>query len=68
MGRFVEKKKANQDIRDRMKIGGIRQWEVAARIGVDEFRFSRILRSELDADDRDLIERAIRELEREAQV
>ena len=67
MGKIQEKIKANQDIRDRMKRGGIKQWEVAERIGIDEFRFSRILRTELDADDREMIEGAIRELENEVE-
>ena len=67
MGKIQEKVRANQDIRDRMKRGGIKQWEVAEQIGIDEFRFSRILRTELDADDREMIEGAIRELENEVE-
>ena len=60
--------KANSDLRDQMKKHKIQQWRVAEAIGIDEFRFSRLLRQEVDQNDRENILAAIDKLKKETVV
>lgn len=56
---------ANEEIRICAKDAGVRFWEIAERIGVNEFSFSRSLRHELPESQREKICAAICEIARE---
>ena len=45
-------RKANQDIRDALKISGVKLWELAEKVGLSPNYFSTKLRRELDDDDK----------------
>lgn len=47
--------KPNNDIRKRAKDRGVKLWEIAARIGVNDGNFSRKLRKELSQDEKQAI-------------
>ena len=57
----------NKQIRDAAKHAGIHLWQVADRYGVNDGNFSRKLRKELPASERDKILEIIAELARENQ-
>lgn len=46
---------ANKEIRDAAKVSGVRLWQVAHCMGVTDATFSRKLRFELPAEERDRI-------------
>lgn len=57
---YTEKNKnKNKEVRAAMENADLYQWEVAERIGVSDSTFSRMLRHELPAEQKDEILRAI---------
>lgn len=58
---------ANKEIRDAAKEAGICLWQVAEKLGVSDGNFSRKLRRELPAEDREKVLSIIRELSQENQ-
>lgn len=58
---------ANKEIRDAAKEAGICLWQVAEKLGVSDGNFSRKLRRELPAEDREKVLSIIRELSQEKQ-
>ena len=54
----------NQEIRDQIKAAGLKQWEVARKLGVAESTFIRWLRDELSEEQRTAIFKAIEDLKR----
>lgn len=58
------------DIKDRIRKSGFRQWEIAEKLNINEFVFSRLLRrpEKLSKDKIDLINKAIEELKIERNV
>ena len=56
---------ANKEIRDAAKEAGICLWQVAEKLGVSDGNFSRKLRRELMAEDREKVLSIIRELSQE---
>ncbi|EGO7769183.1 hypothetical protein P0E66_13735 [Enterococcus faecalis] len=54
--------KANQEIRDRIFMNRLRNWEVAEKIGISDSRFCVWLRTELTSDRKTRVEKAIDEL------
>ncbi|MCM1991332.1 hypothetical protein [Oceanirhabdus seepicola] len=55
-------KKRNKEIRQRMDEKNVRQWQVAEAYGMDEGKFSRMMRHELEGETRMLILTIIEEL------
>lgn len=55
----------NKEIREAAKQSGIRLWQIAERLGVNDGNFSRKLRRELPQEEREKIMGIIAELERE---
>ena len=53
----------NQDIRKAIGGAGLKQWQVADALGIDDSNFSRMLRKELPDDVKEKILNAIKELE-----
>ena len=53
---------ANVEIRKAVKQAGVRLWQVAERVGVNDGNFSRKLRRELPTEERDKILEIINEL------
>lgn len=58
---------ANKEIRDAANEAGICLWQVAEKLGVSDGNFSRKLRRELPAEDREKVLNIIRELSQEKQ-
>lgn len=58
---------ANKEIRDAAKEAGVCLWQVAEKLGVSDGNFSRKLRRELPAEDREKVLSIIRELSQEKQ-
>lgn len=58
---------ANKEIRDAAKEVGVCLWQVAEKLGVSDGNFSRKLRRELPAEDREKVLSIIRELSQEKQ-
>lgn len=56
---------ANEEVRICAKDAGVRFWEIAERLGMNEFSFSRSMRHELPEAQRDKICEAICEIARE---
>ncbi|MDO7799414.1 MAG: hypothetical protein ACLR1F_00695 [Enterococcus avium] len=54
--------KANQEIRDRIMVNRLRQWEVAEQVGITDNRLTVWLRTPLREDRRQRVEKAIDEL------
>ncbi|SOC39070.1 hypothetical protein [Ureibacillus acetophenoni] len=48
----MKKRKANQEIRNMIKSMGYKQWEVAELLKIDESVFSRLLRKELEQEEK----------------
>lgn len=42
----------NKEIRDSLKLSGVKQWELAERLGITEFTLSRKLRNELSLEEK----------------
>jgi len=55
----------NQEIRQAIKVAGLKQWQVAKACGVNEYTFIRWLRDELSEERRNAIFKAIDTLSRE---
>ena len=55
----------NQEIRSEAKRAGVRLWEIAERLGVNDGNFSRKLRRELNPEERRKILAIINDLETE---
>lgn len=53
---------SNQMLRDEMKAGQIKQWEVAEYMEISEFTLSRWLRKELTAEQKVKVKRAIEQI------
>lgn len=56
---------ANQEIRSEAKRAGVRLWEIAERLGMNDGNFSRKLRRELNPEERRKILAIINDLETE---
>ena len=56
----------NTDIREAAKTAGIRLWQIADKLGITDGNFSRKLRKELSADEKQKIIAIISELSGEA--
>lgn len=54
--------KCNENVRAAIKKSRLYQWQIAEKIGVSEFTFTRWLRSELSDERKELILKAIAEL------
>ena len=52
----------NQDLKDEMRIAGVRQWEVAEAIGVSEMTLVKWMRFELPEDKRQRVLQAIEQI------
>ena len=50
---------ANKRIRKAMITAGVKQWQVAKELGIHEVTFSRMLREELNPDEREKVLQAI---------
>lgn len=59
--------KANMKIRDRAKNSGVRLWQIADAIGIQESMFSKKLRNELPEDEQERILAIIDKLAKERQ-
>ena len=55
-------KETNKEIRSSAKAAGVLHWEIAERLGIQDSAFSRKLRRELPAQERDKILEIINEL------
>lgn len=55
----------NVDIRIAIAESGLKHWEVAKKIGIDNTSFSRLLRYELDSEKKQRVMNAIGELKKE---
>lgn len=58
----------NVEIREAAKRAGVRLWQIADRLGMNDGNFSRRLRHELPEADRVRVLEIIKELEKEANV
>lgn len=58
-GMYMEKQKANQELRERITKAGLHFWEVAEKAGITDCTFSKWLRVELNPERRERIENAI---------
>lgn len=56
---------ANAEIRVSLTSSGVRQWEVAERLGIPETTFSRMMRRELPEEKKTAVRKAIQEIKRE---
>lgn len=54
--------KANQEIRDLILLHRLRNWEVAQKLGLSDSRFSVWLRTPLNEERKDRVEKAIESL------
>lgn len=52
----------NQDIKNAAKIAGVKLWQIADRLGIADFAFSRKLRHELPKEEKEIIFSIIEEL------
>lgn len=58
--------KANMEIREKARVSGVRLWQIADAIGMQESQFSKKLRKELTEDERSRILGIIDDLAKEA--
>ncbi len=58
---------ANNDIRTKATKAGVRLWEIAEQLGINDGNFSRKLRRELPQEEKDKIFRIIDKLKGEAE-
>lgn len=56
----------NQDIRKEAKASGVRLWQIAEKLGINDGNFSRLLRHELSTDKKSEIYSIIAELKKGA--
>ncbi len=59
----MARKPRNEDIRTAMYLARVKQWEVAEQLGVSEVTVCRWLRTELPDDKKELILKAIKQIE-----
>lgn len=59
------KTKANQEIRETAKRNGVKLWQIADKLGINDGNFSRKLRFELNEDEKNRILSIITELAKE---
>lgn len=55
----------NIDIHEAFEKSGVKKWEVAERLGIADTTFSKRLRKELPASEKEKILQAIREIQKE---
>lgn len=55
----------NQDIRNEVKAAGLKLWQIAESLGINDGNFSRLLRRELSAEKKAEIRSIIEKLEKE---
>lgn len=55
----------NQDVRKKVASAGLRLWQIAEALGIADYNFSRKLRRELPAEEKEKIFGIIRELSKE---
>lgn len=55
----------NQDIRSAASAAGVKLWQIADELGVADYRFSKMMRHELDSTDKAAIRAIIRRLSEE---
>ncbi len=55
---------ANEEIRNAAKAAGVKLWQVADRLGMHDSNFSKKLRKELSADERQKVLDIIKDIER----
>lgn len=55
----------NLDIRKAIEISNFKYWQVANKLGISDGNFSRLLRIELDKDNKEKILKAIEDLRKE---
>ena len=55
----------SKELREQMRRHGVRQWQVAAKMGISEFTLVRWLRGEPSTEHAHMIEKAIEELTQE---
>lgn len=55
----------NQDIREFAKNSGVLQWQIAEKIGITEFTFTRWMRHELSDDAKATIIQAIKDISKD---
>lgn len=58
-------KKANMDIREKIKAAALKQWILAKKLGISEYALSRKLREELSIPEKYEMHQAIEELQQE---
>ena len=56
----------NQDIKNEAKSAGVKLWQIAEKLGLQDSNFSRMLRHELSEEKKDEIRQIISELKKEA--
>lgn len=56
----------NKDIREEIKRAGLKLWQVAEKLGINDGNFSRLLRKELSAEKKAEIRAIIAELKKES--
>ena len=54
----------NEELRNRIKAAGLRQWQIATAIGVSEWTFTRWMRVELSEERKRIVLDAIAQLSR----
>lgn len=59
-------KKANAEIRKKIYEAGFVQWQIAEKLNMQEYAFTKLLRHEVSAEEREIILHAIEELKQEA--
>ena len=58
----------NTEIQQAMKANGVKQWQVAEKLNINEFVFSRWFRHELSEKQRNAVLAAIKEIHEEKQA
>lgn len=56
----------NQDIRNEVKSAGLKLWQIAERLGINDGNFSRLLRRELSDEKKTEIRSIIEKLKKES--
>lgn len=59
----VKTKMCNKDIKQLLKSKGIYQWQLAEKLGTNEYSFSRKMRKELPKEEKEKIVKVIKEME-----
>ncbi len=56
----------NQDIRNEIKAAGLKLWQIAEKLGINDGNFSRLLRRELSAEKKTEIRSIIEKFKKES--